>query len=316
MKKLFFLLTFLSFNFVLGSTWSEPWQEEIFEKSDYFVLGKVLESTSTSLKIELIKKFGHTINDTIEIKDDYYLLNLCSSSGERDFELNLPKMEKDSYSYFFLKRKADGTFSLPTPTSGLAVTDNNTVLATYRISILPIYVLQSDYELTTLAIFNHYHKRKFEESSVLAYILENLKYKPLEMEEANFEIIVKQHISLETIYHLGIEVDYLLINPFLQVNHYQYNVSAARALRGCKSKQVEKILLNKIEDKSTSNYVKVICVFTLHTFKPKRIKKKLIELNTTASEEQVEMGINLFDPRICTGLPTVKQAITHLLKSI
>lgn len=153
------LLFFLIYNQGKAETWNEPWQKEIIEKSEFFVLGKVLEKRDHSLKIEIIKDFGtNKIEDEIII-DDFFMLDMTSSSGHgTHFTL-----EKDETIYLFLQKNKNKNYSLPTPTSGFAELNNeNNVSATYRHSYHQTLISRDVYEFTYQNIWNYYKEKKYE----------------------------------------------------------------------------------------------------------------------------------------------------------
>lgn len=111
-----FLALFISTIVVHAESWDEPWQKEILQKADYFILAEVIDDNEDWVKLKLIKSFGDkTLPDELLI-DDFFMLNLTSSSAH-GVHFNFEKREK---LYFFLKKNDEGNYSLPTPTSGFA----------------------------------------------------------------------------------------------------------------------------------------------------------------------------------------------------
>jgi hypothetical protein len=62
MKYSVFFFTLLLFFFssfeLKADTWDEPWQKEIIEQADYFILGKVTSVSSESVKVKVLEEFS------------------------------------------------------------------------------------------------------------------------------------------------------------------------------------------------------------------------------------------------------------------
>ena len=90
-------------------------QKEILQKADYFILAEVIDDNEDWVKLKLIKSFGDkTLPDELLI-DDFFMLNMTSSSGH-GVHFNFEKREK---LYFFLKKMTRGTIACPPPLPGL-----------------------------------------------------------------------------------------------------------------------------------------------------------------------------------------------------
>lgn len=100
-KLLLFGLFIFTFTTSKATTWDEPWQDEVIKQSDYFVLAKIQNfDEKRGITIDIIKSLSKKyLTGTIQITA-FYLLHLCSSSGEGvTFDLQ----SADSC-YFFLKK--------------------------------------------------------------------------------------------------------------------------------------------------------------------------------------------------------------------
>lgn len=127
-NKLLLLILLVSSFFAKATTWDEPWQSEIFQNADYYVLGEILSSSETQIQVKVLNSFGKKMEGTISI-DNFYLLDLCSSSGGHGPEFHFEKGDKG---YFFLKKGKNGNYQLPTPTSGFDEIREEKVSVTFR----------------------------------------------------------------------------------------------------------------------------------------------------------------------------------------
>jgi hypothetical protein len=122
-----------------------------------------------------------------------------------------------------------------------------------------------------------------------------------------------QHVALECVHHLKLNIDENLIFPFLNnKNNFHSQVSAARALVAFNTNSSKQALLKIIGDTSQREFVQVMCIWTIEEFNPRELKSEIIKLSKTASDESDGFGGNIMDPRICTSLPTVKEALQNL----
>lgn len=318
MKKIIPFITFLfvlQSNFLFATTWDEPWHETVVKKSDVFLYGKVLSSDEEKgFSIEVIRSLaGKKVKSKLEVSS-FYSLELCSSSKGHGPEFHFTVGE--NY-YFFLKAGKKGTYEIATPTSGFAYTENDTVFATYRHSYHMALVPMEVYEKTMLAIFNNYHNLDYDKVYITNYITKYISQKPAGFDESEIHTFFGQHVALECIYHLKLTDFYNYIPSFLaDTSNFHNQVSAARALISYHSTDCQEKLMEVIKDTSRSTFVQTLCVQSLAESKPKEFKQQLEELSKNASTEHISFGGNIMDPRICSSLPNVKEALEELIKNL
>ena len=315
--KLVFITAFIfSFSIAKATTWDEPWHNEVVKKADYFVLAKVIGNDSQKwVRIIILKQFGGKhLRDTITITN-FYLLSLCSySSGEGpDFSFK----NVDSC-YFLIKTNAKNEYCIATPTAGYAILRYGKVHATYRHSYHQALVDPLIYENTMSAIFNNYHGLPYDKAYINNFVDKYLSLKPAGLGDSEIETFFNQHVALECVYHLRLPNYYSKIISFLLDSsaNFHSQISAARALIAYNTAESKQMLLKKIRDKKTIDFVKVMCIWTLADFKPKELKADLAKIEVTASEKENGFGGDIMDPRVCTSLPTVKGAIKDLVAKL
>lgn len=165
----------------LSETWDEPWQKEIIQNADYFVLAKVLSNVdSIGTEIEIIKYFGNQKLEGRILINGFSLLKMTSSSGHG---VHL-YFEKDQTLYFFLNKREDRNYAIPTPTSGFAVLDSNKIVyATYRHSYHQALIPQDVYEMTYKEIWDYYKTGEFNIDRILPFINEYIDKSPAGFEK-------------------------------------------------------------------------------------------------------------------------------------
>jgi len=315
--KYILLITFSLF-FLQGfsTTWDEPWQDEIIKQADYFILAKVIScDRQEGLSVEISKSFGDKVlKGTIEISD-FYLTHICSMSAGHGTDFHFS--EEDNY-YFFLNKNEKGQYCIATPTAGFAAITDEGVVATYRHTYHQAFVPVDVYEETMTAIFNYYHNIPYDKEYINNYISKNLALEPAQVtDEEAAKVFFAQHVALECIYHLHLTDYYDQILPFLNDKANFHNaISGARALRAYNTDECNEQLLKIIEDKSYDPFVQVMCVWTLSAFNPADLKDHLTKIKENASDEKNGFGGNIMDPRVCTHIPTVKEALNKLITSL
>jgi hypothetical protein len=311
MKKittiLFLILTSIS---SYATTWDEPWQKEIIEQSEYFVFGKVIRASETKVIVQIEKAFGKQLEGKIII-DDFFMLNICSSSGGHGPEFSFEKKEKG---YFFLKKGENGNFQIPTPSSGFDRIVDGKVHATYRHTYHQAAIDPEIYELTYTEIWNKFHQSKFDITKIKSFINTNISKDPAGFEEDEIDLFFKQHSALETAYLCGIELEFETLKKFAEFDNFHSQVAALRALSILKTDQSKKYLLQYIQDKDKDNFTKVIAIWSLWSIGDEQINKTLSDLAETLSNEESGFGGNIMDPRVCTHFPSPKNAIKELTK--
>jgi len=289
-------------------TWDEPWQKEIIEKSDYFVLGQIVETTDSIVTIVIEKSFGNELTGQIQI-DGFFMLYICSTSGGHGPEFNFEKNEKG---YFFLKKGENGNYQIPTPSSGFDRIVDGKVHATYRHTYHQASIDPVTYELTYNEIWNKFHNSDFDKTKIETFLENNLSKKPAGFEESEIDLFFKQHSALETAYLLGIELDFETLKKFSESDNFHSQISALRAFSNLKTEQTKKYLLEYIQNENKDNFTKVIAIWSLWNMDDVKINKQLLEIKDELSDEETGFGGNIMDPRICTHFPSPKNAIIEL----
>lgn len=308
------LLLCLAARRTMATTWDEPWADKVIAGASSFVLAKV-DSTDPvkGVYIEVTRTLAGDVVKGRVLINGFYLLTLCSRSGEGvQFEIT----PIDSC-YFLLYRDAKGQYCIATPTAGFDYTYQGKVAATYRHSYHKAAVPPEVYERTMTAIFEHYHHLPYDQAYILDFVKKELGQKPAALDETGAPLFFLQHAALECVHHLRLSVDEALIYPFLNdTSNFHSQVSAARALVAFNTTRSKMALMGVIGDSSRSDFVKVMCIWTLAEFHPKEMKARLQVMQRTASTADDGFGGNIMDPRVCTRIPTVKDALGELATSL
>lgn len=313
-KTLLLIVIVLFGSTAKATTWDEPWQDQIIKEAESFVFAEIKSSSEMEVKIKIIKTLaGKKISGTVLI-NGFYLLDLCSSSGGHGPEFILKGINK---CYFFLSSGENGAFKISTPTSGFAHIISGKVYATYRHSYHQALVEPEVYEKTMTAIFNHYHGQLYDSDWISGYIDEKLSLPPANMNENEVDIFFSQHVALECIFHLGLDgyCDKLL--PFLSnTDDFHTQASAARAARSCPTAELKQAMVRLIQEKETEPFVQLMCVWAFEKIKPVELKEELIAIRDASSDTGLDFGGNLMDPRVCTSLPSVKDALSKMINGL
>jgi hypothetical protein len=301
----------------IATTWDEPWAKEVITKATSFVLAKVISNDpEKGVKIYIIKTLGgRPLTDTVFI-EGFYLLDLCSTSGGHGPEFHI---STTSNCYFFLRQDDKGKFGIATPTTGFdyVLEDDEGVAATYRHSYHQALVPIDIYEKTMTAIFNKHHNQPYDKEYIEKFVNEQLNKKPAGFEQDEIKTFFLQHAALETVYHLQLNVNENLVLPFLNdPNNFHNQMSGARAMSACNTSTAKQALVKAIGDTAKRNFVRVMCVWSLRDLKATGMKAQLTALEKDASDEEDDFGGNIMDSRICTRVPTLKEAIGELIKEL
>ena len=311
---LLFLLLWIAAPLAHATTWDEPWQETVVKKADYLVLARITAAGAKGATATVLRSLGGgPLTGTVQI-NDFYALRLCNDSlnTKPDFELS----NTDSC-YFFLQKKPSGEYAIATPTTGFARLKAGQVAATYRHSYHQARVPLAVYEATMTAIFQHYHGLEYDATPINALINSALALPPAHLNEAGRTTFFLQHAALETIYHLGLATHYEAVLPFLRdTTNFHAQVSAARALTATPTTEDKQLLMKMLASKATRDLAKIVAIRTLTTYRPAELKPQLAALAQTASDEPNGFGGNIMDPRICSLVPTVKEALTVLVSGL
>lgn len=298
-----------------STTWDEPWQDKVIKEADYFVLAKIKSfDEKKGVKIEIIKSLaGKELSGKIEISD-FYLLDMCSRSDGHGAEFEFEGIKE---SYFFIKKNEKGEYCIATPTSGFANIIDGNVYATYRHSYHQALVPVDVYEKTMQAIFKNYHGEAYDTEYINQFVNKYLSMKPAGFDEGEIKTFFLQHVSLECVYHLKITGVFEKIMPFFNyTSNFHSVVSAARALRVYNTNECKEVLMKAIADTSLGDFAHVMCIWSLSEFKPTELKERLKDIEKDASTESNGFGGNIMDPRVCTHMPRVKDALNELIEKL
>jgi hypothetical protein len=171
--------------------------------------------------------------------------------------------------------------------------------------------------MTMTAIFNHYHQMAYDKESIADFIDLQLGKKPAGFEQSELKTFFLQHVALEIIFHLRMDLYYDKVLPFFQDSKNLHNrIAASRALVAYNTKETKQLLVDKIASNTDDDFVTVICIWTLKEFKPTELKAELQKLVKNASDEDNGFGGNIMDPRVGTRFPTVKSALEELVETL
>lgn len=315
LKTILFLAFALVAKTTWATTWDEPWQDKVIKEADFFVFAKVRSfDEKKGVKIEIIKSLGgQEIKGKIKITD-FYLLDLCSRSGGHGPEFHFEGIKE---CYFFIKKNDKGKYCIATPTTGFDYLKDSNVYAIYRHSYHKALVPIDIYEKTMTAIYNNYHSQPYDKQFISEYVNKYLLLKPASLKKDQINTFFAQHVALECAYHLRLTDLYSKLLPFLaDTLNFHNQVSAARALVSYNTTDCKQELLNVISDTTRRRFVQVMCIWTLSEFKPTELKEQLIRTYETASSKDVGFGGNIMDPRVCTRVPDVKDALDKLIRTL
>lgn len=306
-KILIILIVSITFqNTLQAETWDEPWQKEIIQKSEYFVLGNVIKLDSLGVHIRITQNFGTKELPNKILINGFSLLNLGSSSGQGvhfDFE------EAQNH-YFLLTKKEDGNFAIPTPTSGFALLDEeNNVYATYRHSYHQALIPKDIYEMTYKAIWNYYRGLDFDRKSVQEFINEQIDKEVAGFDENQISTFFLQHASMETAYLLDLPIELSRIEKFANSDNFHSKVSAVQLMSLIENQKTKEYLFTFIQSENNENFEKVIAIRSLKKIGGKEYNDKLKKIANSLSDEETGFGGNIMDPRVGTRFPSPRQAV-------
>lgn len=304
-----FLILFTSF-FVNATTWPEPWQKEIIQKSEYLVYGKVVKITDSVITVNVQKSFGKSLFGEIKI-DGFFMLKLCSTSGGHGPEFDF---YDDDEGYFFLKKGKNGNYMIPTPTSGFDRIREGSVLATYRHTYHHAKVDPKVYEMTYSQIWNYYHNRKINDTEIKKFIEKYLSKQVGGFEDDELDLFFNQHVALETAYLLNIQVDFNAIKKFAESGIYHLEISAMRCMGAQNTSESKKYIISYVQQEDRSSFSKVMAIEGLLASGDKKYIKKLIAIKDKVSDEETGFGGDMMDPRVCTYVPSPRIAIGAVLE--
>lgn len=295
----------------VATTWNEPWMDSVISQSDNLVLGRIISTDpEAGVTLRIIRTVAGTpIEGEVKV-NDFYALEICSMSRGHGPEFFFEGIDS---CYFFLKKNDSGGYSVATPTTGFAHVQDGNVFATYRHSYHRALVPIALYESSMKPIFDRYHGLPVDTRFIEEHIARVLSLAPVRLDEEG-ETFFTQHVALESIYHLRLTNHYARILPFLNDTlEYHSRISAARALGVYDSEEAGGALMSVIADTAAGDFLHVIAIQALGEHRRPELKKELQKLEATASTEINGFGGSIMDPRVCTPVPTVRQALQSLI---
>ena len=313
--KKYFLSVFLFFFFFEGFgqivTWDEPWQDDIIRESDYFLLGRVLDARPGSVKIKMLKPFGKNVDQNEITLEGFHMLSVCNSNDSQKITFFFQMIDSV---YLFLKKTEIG-YCLPTPTSGFAIVANGKVLSTFRHSFHQAQLRVVDYECCMKTIWEHCKEISSTENCSSKLIEKALKKLPSEFGRSDINTFYMQHAALEVIYYTKLSYNFQSILPFLKCNNTHLVISAARCLSNINTDESRKALVELIGDERRDNFTKVIAAGCLKKIITPEWIPKISAIREKANENPIAFSNNPNDPRSCTTLPSLKDALGEILLS-
>ncbi|MBC7864714.1 MAG: HEAT repeat domain-containing protein [Bacteroidia bacterium] len=311
MKRLLLLSLFtFAYSLLPALTWSEPWQEDVINNSEYFVLGKVINSERGSVKIKVIKNLGGKEIESEFTLQGFHMLSVCTKDNEEDAPTFYFHMIDTVY--LFIK-KSDIGYCIPTPTSGYAIVSGGKALSTFRHSYHQAHLPMATYEKVMTAIWNSYKGLPVDTKFVTEYTNKYLKQKPAGFRDHEINLFFNQHAALELVNHLKLSDKFLLISPFVNCANNHLMISAVRCLGNMNTTESKKLLVDYIKDDTKDNFTRVMAVWSLKKLNPAELKAQLKTIYDTANETPTGFGGSKEDPRICTYIPNLKEALNTLL---
>lgn len=307
----FILLLAATFGFYStnAETWDEPWQKEIIQQSDLFILGKIVETHDSLIVVQVVKNFAAPIAKDEIIIDGFFMLNLMSSSGHG---VHFP-MEQGDMAYLFLHKRENGNYALPTPTSGFAfLNEDDKVKATYRHSYHQALVPKDIYELTYQQIWHYYKAKEFDQKEMMKFVHMQLQGSPAGFDDAEIDQFFLQHVAMETAYLLDMNPDVQLVLKFAASENFHARVSAIRLLGNSHTAESKAFLFSTLARKEYGNFEKVMAIWSLKKIGDEVYISKLKEIKDTLSDEYTGFGGDIMDPRMATFLPSPKRAVEDL----
>lgn len=293
-----------------ATTWSEPWHREVVAAADAFGLYEVVENRPDELRLKLVKHIAGAETGLVVTVTSFYALRLTSRSASTPAEFRLPQGEQV---YFYLKRTGT-VWAIATPTAGYALTGpQHQVGATYRISPHQAVVEAPLYEDTQRCIFELLHGRAPCDASIGSFIQTALAA-PAEGIVGNLDPAARtrffhQHVALEMAGYMHYPVDAAALERFLAKPDMHVQLSAVRALAGSARTDRAARLMQFVEDGTANLTARTLAAMLLQETGAHEMKSRLLAYAARASDENASLGIAIMDPRIGTGLPSLRQAV-------
>lgn len=287
-------------------TWDEPWQKEVIQQADYFVFATILDNDSNGVSASILKTFGkEELSGTIIIDSRFSHTSRSSGHGS-----HLHFYKGDS-GYFFLKKADNGTYLIPTPTSGFVkLNADGNVYATYRHSYHQAVVPQKLFEQSYKQIWSYYKYKTYEKDSIVPFINVYIDQPRSGFAEQEINTFFKQHVALETAYLLDIPIELNRLKKFIDPDNFHSSVSALQLMGKSKSEETKLFLHAYIKEKDHPNFEKVIAIWAYAGIASKKEIRNLKRLKL--SDEETGFGGNIMDPRIGTHFPSPKRAVEEV----
>ena len=206
----------LAVNPSFATTWDEPWQRTIVQRSTTLGLYEVKSVDGGKAVLTRKKHLAGEETPPEITTNGYTLLHLTSSSSE----VSPMWVGVGAQFYFFLEKDGPASWKLPTPSSGSDYRKSDTVVhATYAISMQKASIDAATYELTQTCIFNVAHHQLCDRGPLDAFIKKNLALPPVAMGEKTppdeAQRFFAQHAALETATAIGYTVAAADIDQFI-----------------------------------------------------------------------------------------------------
>lgn len=305
-----------------AATWDEPWHRDVVAKADAFGLYEVVSTSPSRVAFKQVRHLAGVQTGPDVVLNGYYARELMSSSsinGVIDDGSALRFKGPGTRYYLFLKKAPSGTtWHIASPTSGFAeVRSDGNVVGTFRISVHQALVDSSTYELTQTCIYRKLHGEECS-ANVYTFIRTQLSAQPAAI-SANAspeqrDRFFQQHAALETAYVIGYALNRETLSKFLRDPSFHTQISAVRALRASDSGERNAMLMSFVTDDSRNILARVIAVQMIREAGARDLKDQIATYVPKASDEEVNLGIEIMDPRIGTRFPaSLKDALQKLI---
>ena len=214
--------------------WVEPWHEDVLRSARSLVLADVSRAPDGGWRARVDRLLaGRPVPPQLEIRS----YGLVGSGFEPIAGHPHPlRLEPGSRYYLLLMRdEVTQSYALATPASGFARLDGDHVIATYRHSLDHARVPRDAYESTVTAAFRAQHGQPVD-GAAPDFVRLQLARPVADPEAAGrpsrrvVERFHLQHAALETHALVGGPLEMAILEPFLEAQTAQVQVSAVRAL--------------------------------------------------------------------------------------
>lgn len=299
-----------------GSTWNEPWHDEVLRTADTFLLAKVVDNRQgRKCELEVLEHLaGDPVDGDVTVQGYHRLVD--------DPGNGCPLTHGERY-YLFLQQ--DGKrYRMPTPTTGFAfLSPDDQVIATYRHSYHKARVSRQVYEATMPLLFRAVHGLHFDRAALDRFVSEQLSDGPVvpdvaggpgsEPDADTMAAFFRQHAALESIHFVGGEDHLTRLSPFLQIDNFHFQVAAVRALGGIGTAAAREGLWQFLQGDG-DDFANVVAILELGRLGATEHCDRLAEYRSEASDAETGFGGDLMDPRLGTVFPhSVRSAVDDFL---